>query len=171
MFVDKRKISLGGIGSGTTIDISLGSNFFPVDNSELIEDRFVKDEIEKAINPIIDYKKVIFKPADDNWNIIDRFKINLNFYTAESIENQSPIHRGYGAQPGVYSDLRFLFDDIFCRTNRFINSFMRLSFFDNPYSGRNQLLTFSDIYTQVGRDQENDYGFPKPVDDVQYRLC
>ncbi len=49
MFVDKRKISLGGIGSGTTIDISLGSNFFPVDNSELIEDRFVKDEIEKAI--------------------------------------------------------------------------------------------------------------------------
>ena len=71
MFVDKRKILLGGIGSGTTIDISLGSNFFPVDNAELIEDKFVKDEVENSINPIVDYKKVIFKPANNNWDIID----------------------------------------------------------------------------------------------------
>ena len=45
MFVDKRKILLDNIGSGTTIDIALGSDFFPVDNSELIENKFVKDEI------------------------------------------------------------------------------------------------------------------------------
>ena len=32
MFVDKRKILIDNIGSGTTIDIALGSNFFPVDN-------------------------------------------------------------------------------------------------------------------------------------------
>jgi hypothetical protein len=31
-------------------------------------------EIEKSINPIVDYKKVIFKPCDNNWNIIDKFK-------------------------------------------------------------------------------------------------
>ena len=169
MFVDKRKILIGNIGSGTTIDISLGSNFFPVDNSELIEDKFVKDEIKKSINPIVDYKKVIFKPArihsSGNWEIIDRFKINLNFYTPESISNGSPQHRGVGAQPGVYADLGFVFDDVFCRTNRFINSFMRLSLFDNPYSGRNQLLSFADIYTQVGNDQENDFGFPYGIDE------
>ena len=82
MFVDKRKILLDNIGSGTTIDIALKTNFFPVDNAELIEDKFVKDEVENAINPIVDYKKVIFKPArGDNWEIIDKFKINLNFYT------------------------------------------------------------------------------------------
>ena len=63
MFVDKRKILLDNIGSGTTIDIALKTNFFPVDNAELIEDKFVKDEVENAINPIVDYKKVIFKPA------------------------------------------------------------------------------------------------------------
>ena len=62
MFVDKRKILIGNIGSGTTIDISLGSNFFPVDNSELIQDKFVKDEIEKSINPIVDYKKLYLNP-------------------------------------------------------------------------------------------------------------
>ena len=172
MFVDKRKILIGNIGSGTTIDISLGSNFFPVDNSELIQDKFVKDEIEKSINPIVDYKKIIFKPADNNWDVIDRFKINLNFYTPESIDLGSPSHRGVGAQPGVYADLGFVFDDIFCRTNRFINSFMRISFFDNPYSGRNQLLTFADIYTQVGSDQENDFGFPKSINEspISFRL-
>ena len=78
MFVDRRKILIGSLGTGSTIDISLGTNFFPVDNAELIEDKFVKDEIEKSINPIVDYKKVIFKPCDNNWNIIDKFKINLN---------------------------------------------------------------------------------------------
>jgi hypothetical protein len=170
MFVDKRKILIGGIGSGTTIDISLGSNFFPVDNSELIQDKFVKDEIEKAINPIVDYKKIIFKPADNNWEIIDRFKINLNFYTPESISSGSPSHRGTGSEPGVYSDLGFTFDDIFCRTNRFINSFIRLSLFDRPYSGNNQLLSFADIYTQVGPDQENEFGFPLGIDSAPISL-
>ena len=165
MFVDKRKILLGNIGSGTTIDISLGSNFFPVDNSELIENKFVKDEIQKSINPIIDYKKLTFKPSDSDvsWNLIDKFRIDLNFYTPESIAAGAPVHRGSGAEPGVYSDINFTFDDIFCRSSRFINSFIRLSFFDNPYSGRNQLLTTADVYTQVGRLQEDEFGFTLPI--------
>jgi len=78
MFVDKIKILLGSLGSGTTINIPLKTNFFPVDNAELIEDKFVKDEVEKSINPIVDYKKIIFKPARINsggeWEIIDKFK-------------------------------------------------------------------------------------------------
>lgn len=164
MFVDRRKILIGSLGSGSTIDIALGTNFFPVDNAELIEDKFVKDEIEKSINPIVDYKKVIFKPCDNDWKIIDKIKINLNFYTPSSILIGSPTHRGTGAEPGLYKDIGFIFDDIFCRTNRFVNSFIRLSLFDNPYSGRNQLLSFSDIYTQVGKDQENQYGFTLPID-------
>ena len=164
MFVDRRKILIGSLGSGSTIDIALGTNFFPVDNAELIEDKFVKDEIKKSINPIVDYKKVIFKPCDNNWKIIDKFKINLNFYTPSSILLNNPTHRGIGAQPGLYKDIGFIFDDIFCRTARFTNSFIRLSLYDNPYSGKNQLLSFSDIYTQVGKDQENQYGFVLPLD-------
>jgi hypothetical protein len=169
MFVDKRKILLDDVGSGTTIDIVLGSDFFPVDNSDLIENRFVKDEIKKSINPIIDYKKVIFKPAKivpetGNWELIDKFRINLNFYTPESISNGTPEHRGTESEPGMYSDIGFIFDDVFCRTVRFTNSFIRISFFDNPYSGNNTLLTFADIYTQIGDLQENEYGFPNPVD-------
>jgi len=165
MFVDKRKILLDNIGSGTTIDIALGSDFFPVDNSELIEDKFVKAEIEKVINPIVDYKKIIFKPSDNDWDIIDKFRINLNFYTPDSIASGSPEHRGSGAQPGMYSDINFVFDDVFCRTSRFTNSFIRLSFFDKPYSGKNQLLSFADVYTQISTLQENEYGFTLPIDE------
>lgn len=163
MFVDRRKILLGSLNSGTTIDIPLKTNFFPVDNAELIEDKFVKDEVNNSINPIIDNKKVIFKPADNDWNIISRFKINLNFYTPESISNGAPQHRGTGSEPGVYEDIGFIFDDIFCRTNRIINSFIRFSFYDKPFSGQNQLLSFVDIYTQFGLDQQNEFGFIKPI--------
>lgn len=165
MFVDRRKILLDSLNSGTTIDIALSSNFFPVDNAELIEDKFVKDEIENSINPIVDYKKVIFKPEDNNGNLIDKFKINLNFYTPASINLGSPQHRGTGAEPGVYEDINFTFDDVFCRTNRFINSFIRFSLYDTPNSGQNELLTFSDIYTQVGEEQENQFGFTLPIDE------
>lgn len=165
MFVDRRKILIGNIGTGTTIDIPLKTNFFPVDNAELIEDKFVKDEVEKSINPIVDYKKVIFKPEDNNGNLIDKFKINLNFYTPASINLGSPQHRGSGAEPGVYEDINFIFDDVFCRTNRFINSFIRFSLYDTPNSGQNELLTFSDIYTQVGTEQENQFGFTLPIDE------
>jgi hypothetical protein len=165
MFVDRRKILIGNIGTGTTIDIPLKTNFFPVDNAELIEDKFVKDEIEKSINPIVDYKKVIFKPEDGFGNLIDKFKINLNFYTPASINLGSPQHRGSGAESGVYEDINFTFDDVFCRTNRFINSFIRFSLYDTPNSGQNELLTFSDIYTQVGEEQENQFGFTLPIDE------
>lgn len=165
MFVDRRKILIGNLGTGTTIDIPLKTNFFPVDNAELIEDKFVKDEIEKSITPIVDYKKVIFKPEDEFGNLIDKFKINLNFYTPASINLGSPQHRGSGAEPGVYEDINFIFDDVFCRTNRFINSFIRFSLYDTPNSGQNELLTFSDIYTQVGEEQENQFGFTLPIDE------
>jgi len=167
MFVDRRKILLENIGSGTTIGITLKSNFFPVDNAELIEDKFVKDEVENAINPIIDYKKIIFKPEDEFGNIIDKFKINLNFYTPESINLGSPQHRGTGSEAGVYRDINFIFDDVFCRTNRFVNSFIRLSLYDKPNSGQNELLGFADIYTQVGVEQENEYGFTLPIDECK----
>jgi hypothetical protein len=164
MFVDRKKILIDTIGSGTTINISLGSNFFPVDNAELIQDKFVDEEVENAINPIIDYKKVIFKPADNEWNLIEKFKINLNFYTPESIALGAPLHRGNGAEPGVYKDIGFIFDDVFCRTNRFINSFFRFSLYDKPYSGQNTLLSFSDVFVQVGKEQENSFGFVLPID-------
>ena len=157
MSVNKKKILVGDIGSGATINIPLSTNFFPVDNTEMLENKFIKDEVEKSINPIVDYKKIMFKPANDNWEIIDNLILNLNFYTPTSISNGSPEYRNpptYNG-PGVYEDLGYIFDDLFCRTNRFLFSFCRLLFFDKPDSGDNSLLFFSDIYTQLGDGQIN----------------
>ena len=55
------------------------------------------------------------------------------------------------------------FDDIFCRTNRFLFSYLSLFFYDNPNSGNNSLLFFSNVYTQVMKDQKNPDGFVLPV--------
>ena len=166
--VNSKKILVSKLGaSGTTIDIPLSTNFFPVDNSELITHQFVEQEKEKVINQIVDNKKIIFRPADNSWNIIEEFKINLNFFTPTSIQNGSPVYHNAsngsnGA--GVYSEIGFIYDDLFCRANRFIFSFMRLLFYDNPNSGDNRLLFFSDIYTQIGKDQQTPNGLPLPPD-------
>ena len=163
----KTKISLNKLGvSASTITIPLGTKFFPVDNTEEIEKVFVEEEKEKSINPIVDNKKIIFRPTDNNWNIIDEFKINLNFFTPDSINNGSPQYHNHanGSNgPGVYSDIGFLFDDLFCRTNKFTYSFIRLLFYDNPNSGDNKLLFSSDIYTQIGDDQKDAQGLPLPA--------
>lgn len=164
----KTKISIDKLGlSASTITIPLGSNFFPVDNTEEIEKVFVEEEKEKTINPIVDNKKIIFRPADNSWNIIDDFKINLNFFTPTSISNGSPQyhnHNNGSNGPGVYADIGFLYDDLFCRSNKFIYSFIRLLFYDNPNSGNNKLLFSSDIYTQIGDDQKDAQGVALPAD-------
>ncbi len=158
MNVNRKKILVGDIGTGTTINIPLSTTFFPVDNTEMLEHKFIEDEVEKSINPIIDYKKIMFKPAiGANWDIINNFNLNLNFYTPASVSANSPEYRNpptYNGA-GVYEDLGYIYDDLFCRTNRFLFSFCRLLFFDKPDSGDNSLLFFNDIYTQMGPEQVN----------------
>ena len=140
-------------------------DFMPVDNGELIETKFIDDEVDKAINPIVDYKKVRFFPANEEWDIIPKFKINLNFYTISSINNNSAAYANSPSFDGAasYADLGFSFDDLFCRAERVMNSFLRLNFYDGPESNTNNLVFFNDIYTQIGKDQKNEFGFLLPT--------
>ena len=170
MTVKRKKILLSNFGlSGCSINIPLGTKFFPVENAEVIENELIPKVKEESINPIIDYKKIIFRPADGNWDIIPSYKINLNFWMPDTVANGgTPYYRGYqtGANgAGVYADVNFLYDDIFCNTNRFIFSFLRFVYYDTPVSSENKVLFFNDVYTQLGPDQKNDEGFVKPVDE------
>jgi hypothetical protein len=153
MFVDRKKIRYTILKTGATINIPIRMDFTPIDNSELVEDKFVRDEIEKVINPIVDYKKLIFKPASNapTWNIINKFKIVLNFFTPDNLTYSN-----------TYNVLNFLTDDLFCRSPRLMNSFLRLTFYDTTNSSTNRVLGFNDIYTQVGKDQKNAYGLALP---------
>ena len=82
MFVNKIKIAPSLLQSGAThlnIDLPIDMNFQIVDNSELIERVFVDTEVEKAINPIVDYDKVRFVPKNGG-NDIKNIYFYLNFY-------------------------------------------------------------------------------------------
>lgn len=163
MIVNKVEIRYDKIGTATTINIPLTLQFTPVDNTELIEDRFVKDEIEKSINPIADYKKVRFKPAiivKDIWKIISKFKFQNVFL----INTSSPSLINYTPnEPSTYDVIRFTDVDIFCRYNKLMKSFLLLEFYDTPFPQTNNLLAITSIHTQIGNDQKNETGITKPA--------
>ena len=168
MSVSKVQIPLRDINiSGTSINIPLFLSFMPVDNTELIETKFIDDEVDKVINPIIDYQKLRFHLADNkaNWDIVPKIKINLNFFipTPTGIP-ANPFTYDYANPttydgPGTYGDIFFQYDDIFCRTDRLMNSFLRLTFFDSPDTNTNVLLFYTDIFTQIEKDQMNEWNF------------
>ena len=170
MFVDRKKIRYSTDQTGFTIDIPLKLEFTPTDSSELVQEKFVDDEVIKSINPITDYKKVRFKPArvtNNNWEVIDEFKIKLNFFTKDSISAGTPT---YGT--GVYGDIGFSSTDLFCRSSRVINSYLSFNFYDSPNPSSNNLITFSNIFTQIFLDQKDAYGIPLPASEnpISYRL-
>jgi len=169
MTVKRKKILLSNFGlSGCSINIPLGTKFFPIDNAEVIEHELIPKVKKESINPIIDYKKIIFQPADNSWNIIPAYKINLNFYMPPTVAAGAAEYRGYqnGANDaGVYKDLNFSYDDLFCNTSRFIFSFTRFIFFDSPVSATNKVLFFNDVYTQLGEAQKNSEGYVLPINE------
>ena len=158
MTVNKYKIPIRDINiSGSSINLGLSLDFSPVDNTELIKTKLIDDEKEKSINPIIDYKKVRFFPSDNNWDIIRKFKINMNFFTEKSngyFYSNPPSYNGASA----YGDIGFRFDDLFCRTDRLMSSFIRFNYYDSTDSTSSLIYT-TNIYTQILNDQKNDYGF------------
>ena len=151
MFVNRRKIRLDTLTTATTIDIPLSIDVIPSDNTDLVKSRFVDGEVENAINPIIDYKKVRFKPAvvkNNDWTIVPEIKIKLEFFNKDEVPKYS----------GFYSSLGFTSDDLFCRANRVMKSFLTLNYYKSTNPTDNLLLTTSNIFTQIGDDQKDEFG-------------
>jgi hypothetical protein len=151
MFVDRKKIRIETLTSAATIDIPIVIDAIPSDNTDLVKTRFVDNEVKKAINPIIDYKKVRFKPAvieNNVWTIVPEVKIKLEFFNKDTI----PTYGGY------YDSLGFTSDDLFCRANRVMKSFLTFNYYKSTNPTDNLLLTTSNIFTQIGDDQKDVYG-------------
>jgi hypothetical protein len=151
MFVDRKKIRIDTLTSAATIDIPIVIDAIPSDNTDLVKTRFVDNEVKKAINPIIDYKKVRFKPAvikDNVWTIVPEVKIKLEFFNKDTI----PTYGEY------YDSLGFTSDDLFCRANRVMKSFLTLNYYKSTNPTDNLLLTTSNIFTQIGDEQKDVYG-------------
>ena len=133
----KIKINLRNLGdTESVIKVPIGNISQPVDTSEAAENKFVEDEVAAAINPIQDFEKMRFIPASGVTEIIIRLKdsgsTDLNYDT-------------FGYSNG----------DVLFRRNRFVNSFLKLDFYDSP-SPTNRRLAFQlIIFNQLNKDQRN----------------
>ena len=133
-------------GSGGTIMLPFKMDFFPVDNTELVEKQFVEKEIEKSINPIIDYEKIKFVPA---FSGLSGTMINPQIPKIKIVFKKS------NGAPLYYTDLGITNDDIKFLRSRFLNTFVNFSFFDNTLTTRNKIIFYSEFYTQIGGDQRD----------------
>ena len=155
MLINRQKIRLDTINSisGTTIDIPLVIDFFPVDNSEVIENDFVDTEVQKAINPIVDNDKIRFLPSytgvstGNNYIVVPEIKINLHLIKSGTSNTHVTTYGEYG-----FSD-----EDVKYRRKRFTESFVRLEFYDKPTLNNNNLLVVVDVPVQIGYDQKYEY--------------
>lgn len=117
----------------TTINIPINLVSIPVDQSELIESKFVEKELEKAVNEIIDYENVRLLPIDDSGVILNGVNYNLTFLN------------GYT----TYGAIGFVQDDLKLRKNNFKRSFLQLDFYDSPDLKSQNFLYSSILYCRV----------------------
>jgi len=116
--VDVKKIQINnGTLSGVTellIKIPISTSFSPVDQSDIIERKFVETGIRGSINKIVDYERVRFSPYDNSGNKMKFVRYKLHFIAGNT-----------------YGDIDFVNDDLRFRRNNLKESFLRLSFYNN----------------------------------------
>lgn len=152
--MEKIKINLNNLGvTETVIRIPIGGFSQPVDTSEVAENKFVDDEVQAAINPIQDYEKIRFVPASGITEII----VNL---------------KDSGTTPMTYDTFGYSNEDVFFRRNRFINSFIKLDFYDSPNPTKKRLAFQLIIFNQLNVDQRDINGNLLPIGNmpVTYRV-
>jgi hypothetical protein len=140
MSVNKFKIRIGDFDKDNNLKIPLSLDFSSADQLEVVNKEFISVETEKAINPIIDYDKVRFTPIKANQvDLVKDLKINLNFLNSSGSYNNI-TH---------YSDIGFTDDDIKFKKNKFLNSFLKLSFYDSDAPTNQNLVSIVTIFSKV----------------------
>lgn len=156
MLVDRYQIRLPEpTSTGVTINIPIDMTFQLVDQSEIIERDFVKNEVEAAINPIFDYEKVRFEPARNvsaNFAVqVPNVSYELNFLDSSA----TPLDYYQGLDNGVlvdrthYGQIGFTNDDIKFRKNGLVKSILRLEFYDTDILTNQRLLFFLTLRPKV----------------------
>lgn len=135
MFANSFQINLSTLASGTTattINLPITMEYQLVDQSELIDRVFVDVEVEKAINPIIDYEKVRFLPLNLSGNGLETIIYTLDLSGATN----------YGA-------IGFSDDDIKFNKENFKETFLNLSFYDTDNPLTQTLISFVTLFSEI----------------------
>jgi hypothetical protein len=135
MFVNRYVINSNTLPTGTTdtyINIPINMTFQVVDQAELVERVFVQTEVEKAINPILDYEKVRFLPLDLTGIHVDKITYGVNISGATN-----------------YAAIGFTDDDIKFERNNFKETFLNLAFYDTENALTQQLVSYITLFTEI----------------------
>lgn len=127
--------------TATTINIPINIDYQIVDNSDLIETKFVDTEVQKAVNPILDYDKVRYLPVDNNMVNIGNVIYNVSF-----------LPNGFLQTPTYYSSIGFNDQDIKFERSNFTESFLSLQFYDSDNALTQTLMSEIDIYSHLSPD-------------------
>ena len=134
---DQRLVSINKF-----IKIPVMLDFNSVDQAEVVNREFISHEVEKSINPIVDYEKTRFSPTFMNGVLIDKLTIKLNFLNSS----------GTYTTPTYYSDIGFDDNDIKFQKNKFKNSFLKLSFYDSDKPTNQNLVSRMTIFSRLHQD-------------------
>lgn len=160
MFVNNYQINIKTLASGTTattINLPISLEYQLVDQEELVQKKFVDVEVEKNINPIIDYEKIRFKPLDLNDKELDKIIYKVNFTNGTT-----------------YANIGFSNEDIRLKKENFKQTFLNLNFYDSDNPLTQNLITTITLYTRLKSSDllgfNPPYGFagvPKNADEIQ----
>ena len=140
MNVNRFKIRHDIYAANTTnsIDIPINMGFQLVDQEDIIKSKLINIEVNKSINPILDYEKSRFIPRIGGINA-DNITYKLNFLNDSNQFNQNTY----------YSDLGFNDIDVKLRKKSFTNSFLFLTFYDTDITMTQKVLFFITIYPKI----------------------
>jgi len=138
MPVNKYKIRLGNLDENALFKIPVNLEFASVDQSEVVNRDFVETEVEKSINPIVDYETTRFVPLSSQGNRIKVVKYKPTFLNSNGLLSET-----------FYSNIGFSNDDIRFQKNRFKQSFLRLSFYDSDIPTDQNLVTVITIFCKL----------------------
>jgi len=152
MSVNKIKVNikdLNGLDPNSYIKIPLNLEFAHFDQYEVVSRDFISKEVDKLINPIIDYEKLRFIPINNSGDDLENIKYELNFLNDTNTYNPN----------SYYSDLGFINSDLKFRKNNFTKSFLKLSFYDNDVATNQRLISFLSIFSRVSKRDIVNSGF------------
>jgi len=153
----KYKIRISQLSGVTDTLIKIPVTLTPrtTDQAEIVDRVFVDVEVEKAINPILDYEKARFTPiftgVTEN-TLVQNVKYNIKFLNSS----------GFPTSPSFYSDIGVTDDDLRYGKKRFENSFINLSFYDTDKATDQRLISYINIFSRLTGADLQDLSDPKP---------
>lgn len=156
MFVKKYKFVNNLTGdTGYNINVPVGNNIGFVGQQEIIEGDFINIEVEKSINPILDYEKVKLLPVHNIDGLLDNITYTVNLLNSTATDFNTSLKWG---------DIGFNDDDFRFKKKSFTKSFLRLDFYDSDIVTNQNLISFITLFPEFSDEDMFSGTIPLAVD-------